>query len=138
MISPLLLDTCAAIWAGEPGADSGPTRAILRDAKAARTDIYLSPITAWELGTLVARGRLTLALPTSAWFARFLSAGNLALAEMPPAVLIASTELPGDIHGDPADRIIIATAREYGLRVVTRDRRILEYAQKGHVQALAC
>ena len=53
-------------------------------------------------------------------------------------VLIASTDLPWETHSDPADRILIATAREYGLRILTRDRKILDYAAKGHVMALPC
>ena len=60
------------------------------------------------------------------------------LAELGPRVLVASTELPEGMHRDPADRIIVATAREFGLRVVTRDRKILSYAEKGHVMAVAC
>ena len=53
-------------------------------------------------------------------------------------ILIDSSLLPGEIHGDPADRIIIATARALDLTVVTRDRHILDYAARGHVRALAC
>ena len=138
MSMPLLLDTCAVIWAGEPGPESEATRNILREARASGRRIYLSPITAWEMGNLVARGRLALALPTALWFSQFISVPNVFLADMPPSVLIASTGLPGDVHGDPADRIIIATAREYGMRIVTRDRKILDYADKGHVLAMAC
>jgi PIN domain nuclease of toxin-antitoxin system len=51
---------------------------------------------------------------------------------------MASSDLPDELHRDPADRIIIATAREYGLRLVTRDRKILDYADKGHLMALEC
>jgi PIN domain nuclease of toxin-antitoxin system len=57
---------------------------------------------------------------------------------MPPGVLIASSFLPGDMPADPADRIIAATAREYELRLVTRDRLLLAYAESGYCRALAC
>jgi PIN domain nuclease of toxin-antitoxin system len=57
---------------------------------------------------------------------------------MEPAVLIAASFLPGEAPRDPADRILAATAREYGLRLVTRDQRLLEYAEQGHIQALRC
>ncbi len=50
-------------------------------------------------------------------------------------VLIASTRLPGDMHRDPADRIIVATAREHGLALYTHDKAILRYAAAGHVSA---
>ena len=60
------------------------------------------------------------------------------MSDMPIDVLVASSTMPGTPHGDPADRIIVATAREYGLRIVTRDAKILDYAARGHVLALAC
>lgn len=53
-------------------------------------------------------------------------------------VLVASSFLPQPIHGDPADRIIIATARERDLTIITRDRAILSYGNAGHVRTLAC
>ncbi|MEM1198508.1 MAG: PIN domain-containing protein [Pseudomonadota bacterium] len=59
-------------------------------------------------------------------------------AEMPVEVLLASSFLPGLPPNDPADRIIIATARHYGYTVITRDRQILAYAAAGHVHAQDC
>ncbi len=63
---------------------------------------------------------------------------NTMLAKMPPEVLIESSFLPGEPPADPADRIIIATAREFGMRIVTRDRAMLSYARAGHAEAIAC
>jgi len=60
------------------------------------------------------------------------------LADMSPDVLIASSFLPGTPPRDPADRILAATAREYGYRLMTRDTPLLAYARQGHLQALAC
>ena len=57
---------------------------------------------------------------------------------MPAELLIESQSLPGDIHKDPYDRIIAATAREYGYTVMTRDRALLDYAAQGYLSALAC
>ena len=57
---------------------------------------------------------------------------------MTPDRLVNSSNLPGDLHRDPADRIIIATARELGMTILTRDRMILDYAARGHVSAMAC
>lgn len=82
--------------------------------------------------------RIGLARPALSWFEQVVTRSGARLADLCPKVLIASTELPDDLHRDPADRIIIATAREYGLRVVTRDRKILDYANKGHVMAVEC
>lgn len=138
MADPLLLDTCAVIWVAndEPiakEAQEAITAALLADAP-----VYVSPISAWEVGMLAARRRISLRMSPDKWFDRLLGAPGLRLAELPPSVLIASSFLPGDTPPDPADRIIAATAREYDLCVVTRDRRLLAYAESGYCRALAC
>jgi PIN domain nuclease of toxin-antitoxin system len=81
-----------------------------------------------------------MSLPTSPerWFESLLGAPIVRLSYMPPHVLIASSYLPGSPPNDPADRILAATAREYGFALVTRDRPLLDYAAQGHLQALAC
>jgi PIN domain nuclease of toxin-antitoxin system len=138
MADPLLLDTCAIIWVAndEPiakEAQEAITAALLADAP-----VYVSPISAWEVGMLAARRRISLRMSPDKWFDRLLGAPGLRLAELPPSILIASSFLPGDTPTDPADRIIAATARECDLRVVTRDRRLLAYAESGYCRALAC
>ena len=87
---------------------------------------------------MIAKGRVSSTITPQRWFDRLVKEAGFVLAEMPPEVLIDSSFLPGSIHGDPADRIIIATARAYGLTVVTRDQHILDYAALGHVRAIAC
>jgi PIN domain nuclease of toxin-antitoxin system len=135
---PLLLDTCAAIWITEeqPLASEALT-AIERSHRRAEL-IYVSPITAWEIGLLMSRGKLTSPTSPQRWFERLLEAPGVRLAEMSPDVLIASSFLPGAPPRDPADRILAATAREYGYRLITRDTPLLTYARQGHLQALAC
>lgn len=87
---------------------------------------------------LAAKGRFATTLPPRVGFARLLALPGVELADMTPDILISANELPWKVHADPADRILIATARELGLRIVTRDRKILDYADKGHVLAMAC
>ena len=67
-----------------------------------------------------------------------MSLPGMALAKMPPELLIESALLPGDIHGDPWDRIIAATAREYGYTLMTRDAALLDYGSQGHLSVFAC
>ena len=129
----LLLDTCAAIWLSSSQPIADKLKALFRDAM-----VLVSPITAWEIGILVSRQRLALTLPPELWFRRLLETPEIEQADMPARVLIASSFLPGSPPGDPADRIIAATAREFGYRVVTRDRKLLDYASEGHIQAIAC
>jgi PIN domain nuclease of toxin-antitoxin system len=135
---PLLLDTCAAIWLSHDEPVSQETLDALRDARESDDPIYISPITAWELGLLVSRGRMNLLMTPERWFQRLMQAPGLRLAEMSAELLIASSYLPGTPPRDPADRIIATTAREYGYRLITRDRPLLDYAGLGYLQTLVC
>ena len=134
----LLLDTCAVIWLTNADPISDEASDALRQTRDSGDSVYVSPITAWEMGLLAARGRVNLLMTPQRWFERLLEAPGLRLSEMTPNVLIASSFLPGKLPGDPADRIIAATAREYGYKLVTRDRPLLEYAKQGHIQAILC
>jgi PIN domain nuclease of toxin-antitoxin system len=137
-LTPLLLDTCALIFIGEGEALKGDAVARLKAASEAE-QLFVSPITAWELGLLHygRRGRRFLPEPAS-WFRDL----TLALAAKPapftPEIAAESSNLPGDFHNDPADRLLVATARAMGAALVTRDRPILAYAATGQVLALAC
>lgn len=135
---PLLLDTCALVWIASGRRLAAPTAAALERAGESEVPPFVSPMTAWEIGMLVARGRLPLTLSPAAWLARTLAATGFRLVEQTPEILIDSSFMPGSPPRDPMDRIIIATAREHGLCLVTRDRAILAYASTGHVSALAC
>lgn len=134
---PILLDTCAMIFIAEGQPISqGAKDALARALDAG--DLLVSPISAWEVGLLVARGRVALPLEPLAWFRNFVDQPGVALADMPPAVLMASSFLPGTPPSDPADRIVAASARAFGLRVMTRDRKLLDYAEAGNLDAMAC
>lgn len=140
MTNPLLLDTCALMWLAGITLEGrlGPIEDALDAAEEAGQDVLVSPITAWELGMLSAKRRVPISSPVNIWLDRTMDLGGLRWAQLSPDVLVGASFLPTPVHDDPADRIIIATAREYGLRIVTRDRRILDYAAQGHVMALAC
>ena len=138
MNASLLLDTCAVIWIANDQPLGEDARHAIAGALQADEPVFISPISAWEIGLLASRGRITLQMSPQKWFERLMEAPGVRLADMPPSVLVASSFLPGDSPKDPADRIIAATAREYDYRVVTRDRRLLAYAESGHCRALVC
>jgi PIN domain nuclease of toxin-antitoxin system len=138
MVRPLLLDTCAAIWISAQQPMAHATEEALATARAHDEAIFVSPITAWEIGLLASRGRLNLQMTPERWFERLMQAPGLRLSEILPSVLIAASFLPGQPPRDPADRILAATAREHAFQLVTRDRRLLDYAEHGHIQVLAC
>jgi PIN domain nuclease of toxin-antitoxin system len=137
-MSPLLLDTNAAIWIMR---DEPISRAALDAMNASRqssTDVFVSPVTALEVGQLVSRNRLNLGATPNGWFQRLLSVPGVRLASLSPDILIASSFLPGTPPRDPMDRILIATARELAATLVTRDRVIITYGEQGHVSVLPC
>jgi PIN domain nuclease of toxin-antitoxin system len=100
--------------------------------------LRVSPITAWEVGTLAQKGRFKSSLSPQRWFERLRSMPSIQLCELTSEVLMGSSFLPGDFHKDPADRIIAATAREYGYTVMTRDKALLDYGREGHLSVLEC
>lgn len=97
---------------------------------------YCSAMVQWELAMLVDKRRIGLDDTVSAWMER--AARLLHLIEVPVSGAIASDagSLQGSIHGDPCDRIMIATARHFGCPLITTDGKILTYAASGHVQAI--
>jgi PIN domain nuclease of toxin-antitoxin system len=111
---------------------------LLKAADDAGQITYISPISAWEVGLLASRGRIQLLITPQRWFARLFESRGVRLAEMSPDVLVASSFLPGKPPGDPADRIIAATARDLGATLITRDRALLGYGKQGHLSVAGC
>ncbi|HEX4196929.1 MAG TPA: type II toxin-antitoxin system VapC family toxin [Caulobacteraceae bacterium] len=137
MSQPILLDTCALIWLVDEGRIAAAAEAALEAAQDQPGGVVVSPISAWEIGRLAARGRIRLGLEPRDWFQRALDAG-LVLAPMPPELLIAASFLPENALRDPADRIMAATARAFRYRLMTRDRPLLDFGAAGHLEAIAC
>jgi len=137
MSRPILLDTCALIWLVDKGNLSSTAEAQLAEAEHLPDGIVVSPISAWEIGQLSARGRLVLGVDPRDWFREAIGAG-LALADMTPEVLIASSYLPPSRLRDPADKILAATARAFRFRLMTRDRPLLEFGEAGFLDVIPC
>ena len=134
---PFLLDTCAAIWAAEDRLSQAGVDAF-GVAQENGELIYISPITAWEVALMAAKGRLASPLSPLAWFDAFAVRSDIGVVELSPAILVASCFLPSWNEKDPADRIVVACAREQGLTILTRDHNILAYAKAGYVLASVC
>ncbi|MGH6886041.1 MAG: type II toxin-antitoxin system VapC family toxin [Geminicoccales bacterium] len=135
--SALLLDTHVWIWFNEGLPELFEQQRQSIDDAARRGEAWVSIISVWEVSLLHSKRRLRLDTSCLDWVRRAL-APPLALAALTPAIAVECNGLPGRFHSDPADRIIIATARVEGLTVITRDRQILDYAAQGYVGALAC
>ena len=137
MADGLLLDTHTWLWyAGAGEALLGESvRADIESARRKR-QLFVSSISVWELGMLTAKGRITLSMPIHAWVEAALTSPGPSLLPLDADAALESAQLPGSIHGDPADRFLIATARVHGLRLATADRKICEYADSGFLNVL--
>jgi PIN domain nuclease of toxin-antitoxin system len=105
-------------------------------AMAANEDdvIGVSAISCWEIAKLVEYDRIELPCSLKEWFEQALSYPGIRLLELTPEIAIESTQLPGEFHRDPADQIIVATARIYGCPVMTSDDKILKYPHVATVE----
>jgi PIN domain nuclease of toxin-antitoxin system len=132
-MNDLLLDTCAVLWLAE-GTELAPEarRAI------AGGNLNISPISAWEIANLVRKKRIVLAMPVVRWIKQALNKMGAAVSDLTMEILAGSCELPGTPPNDPADRIIIATAREASMILITRDTNILAYSRAGYVRTMVC
>lgn len=137
-LPPLLLDTHAAIWITEDQPLASLAVEAINAAYRGGSKVLVSAITAWEVGLLVSRNRLSLIARPELWFQRLLAIPGIQLTDLSPEIMIASSFLPGEPPRDPADRILLATARDLGATLVTRDGLLLKYGKDGHVSAIAC
>jgi PIN domain nuclease of toxin-antitoxin system len=96
-------------------------------ASALHGGIYVSSISCWEIGLLAKKGRLRLALSPADWVARSAALPFLRFVPVDNQIALRSIELPGPLHDDPADRLIVATALGLGVPLVTKDRRLHDY-----------
>lgn len=120
----ILLDTCTLLWLTiEPTALSEPARqSLTRNAGA----LYVSPITAFEIGQKTARRKLQLRLPPEKWFPRAMELHGLREAPFHSQIALAAAALP-DLHRDPFDRLLVATAQKENLTLITPDPLIRQY-----------
>ena len=136
-MSGLLLDTCAVLWTGQNEKMSRSSLTAIASALK-QGELFASPFSAWEISLLSARGRISLSMDIDTWFESYLRKGGIGLAQPSVRILIGANQLPGAPPNDPADRIIISTARQLNLAIVTRDRLILDYGNAGLVQTVPC
>ena len=127
----IVLDTHVLIWTVD--ADPRLGRAARTAVAEAADAVGVSAITPWEIALLAERGRLRLAQEVGAWIRAVLALPGIRLLPIDPAIATDSVRLPGAFRADPADRLIIATARQCGAPLLTADFAILSYAAGGHV-----
>lgn len=131
-----LLDTHVWLWAQRGELDKFDDELRLELERHQRhRQVYVSAISILEIARLVALQQYALRSNIDDFIAEATSEDGLVLVDLTPRILIESTRLPGEIHRDPSDRLLVATAREHGLTLITRDKALLRYAKQGHLNA---
>ncbi len=129
----IVLDTHALVWwvAGDSRL-SRPAREAV-ETEAQDGEILVSAISAWEVAMLVKTGRLALTLDVETWLDTVARVPSIRFVPVDVRIAIQSVDLPGEFHKDPADRIIVATARHHSAPLISADSKIRGYP---HVQTI--
>ena len=135
MIDGLLIDTHIWLWFANlnPRLQQPGRRSI--DAAIRSGRLRVSVISLWEISQLEAAGRLHLNMPVEEWMQAALALPGSKVIELELPIILDAHRLPGEFHKDPADQILVATARHHELTLLTEDKKILDYAQQGYVHA---
>ena len=130
---PTLLDTHAWVWwVTEDRRLSARARSRIATSLS-KQDLWISLISVWEVAKKVEKQHLVLDRALDQWLDAAVTRSGLGIWELTRTILVQSCELPQPFHGDPADQILVATARHRGAVLITKDQRIRRYP---HVQSL--
>ncbi|MDJ0877520.1 MAG: type II toxin-antitoxin system VapC family toxin [Halieaceae bacterium] len=124
----LVIDTHVLVWwAGATGDLSAKSRRSIERTLADQGEVIISSISAWEIAMLVQKGRLLLSMEVERWLEEVAAIDGVRFHPVDNEVAVKSAILPGSFHKDPADRMIVATARKLAVPLVTADEKILRY-----------
>lgn len=133
----LLLDTHTWVWFIQGNEKLNAKTIELIESAIQTRALSIAAISQWEVAMLISRSRIILNEPALNWIQQAILALHLKVFPITAEIAIESTELPGEFHADPSDRLIVSTARVHQLSILTRDVKILEYANQKHVKAIA-
>lgn len=131
-----LLDTHVLVRHLEGSQKIGRRTRVTIEAAVMADEAWVSAITPWEIALLVSKGRLQLECDVMDWIRAALAKPGIHLVPIEPEIAVASTRLPFHMHPDPADRILVASARHLGATLITADHRLLALAKEGRFKAL--
>jgi len=128
----ILLDTHVWWWSLTEPENLSETAMV--SIKQAKTDErFISSISIWEFAMMAAKKRVELKISPAKWISRAIDETGIIVIDLSPDIATDSCNLPGEFHKDPADRIIVATARVLNLTLLTKDQKILDYP---HVKSI--
>lgn len=133
----ILLDTHVWIWYALGSAELKKESRVKIEAACKENKIYLSAISLWEISMLEKKQRIKFEMPSLEWIDQSIELMPLIVLPLTPAIAADSCSLPGDFHADPADCMIVATARVERLTLLTRDEKMLAYAKKKYLSSIS-
>ena len=134
----VLLDTHVLLWLINGDSElSVNIRDLIKEA-CKESLLCVSAISFWEIALLESKGRISLNMPVDLWAKKVLSLLYVKVIDLNHTIAIESCKLPGEFHGDPADRMIVATSRLLNLPLLTRDQKILDYSSLSFIKAIKC
>jgi PIN domain nuclease of toxin-antitoxin system len=123
----IVLDTHTLIWwVNDSGQLSNKAQQAIKQAVDSNA-IYISAISLWEIAMLVKKNRLKLSMDTQTWISKILALPMLSCIDINPDIAVKSVNLSNFSHPDPADRMIVATTLNHGMKLVTKDEKIRAY-----------
>ena len=136
MNNPIVLDTHVLLWSllrpEELQEDIRQRIAVAQE----NNQLLVCSISLWEIAMLKSKRRINIYEPIRDFLESITNIDGLSVKDISTEVAAESVQLMDDFHGDPADRIIVATAKCYGATLLTRDQKILTWANLGHIKSL--
>lgn len=137
MNNPIVLDTHVLLWALlQPEELSEEIKNQINLAQE-NSQLFLSSISLWEIAMLKFKKRINIYEPINDFLESITNINGVSIKDITPETAAESILLMDNFHGDPADRIIVATAKCYGATLLTRDQKILDWASLGHIKSLS-
>lgn len=131
----LTLDTHILIWYTE-GIRLTTSQVNVIDQARGQNLLYISAISLWEIAMLAQKDKIAFAISLDEWIENVLSTPGLNLIDLKVPILVESCNLPNFEHKDPADRLIISSARSINSRLMTFDQKIIDYAANGYLKII--
>ncbi len=132
----ITLDTHIIIWYAE-GINLTEKQVSIIDKARDRNALFISSISIWEISMLFNKGKAVFSMSLNELIDKILSIPGLNLIDLSIPILLESTSLPNYEHRDPADRLIIASSRSNGSYLMTVDKKIINYGDKGYLKIVS-
>ena len=132
----ILLDTHILLWLVEGDNRLGRQVRARIATEAAAENVVVSTISFWEIGLLIEKNRIALSMPLGDFAEVVTRRGDIKVVPVDTGIAVGTASLPPGLHGDPGDRMLVATARHLACPLATTDGKILTYAAQGHLQAI--